>query len=225
MELSEKFYTKLGIEGLSNRKEETRTLRELVYLKTLFNKKQKILDLACGYGRLTIPLAKQGYSIQGIDITPLLIKQARKNAKKEKLKIDFRLGDMRKLPYSNSSFDVIICMWSSFIELRSKKDQLKMIREALRVLKNKGFVLIELPIPFKIKRPAQLMKLSNGDEFVLRKNTRLVRGKLCGINHITYRYDKKSLINLMKETKIKYYKMFTGKFGFRNRFILQFWKE
>lgn len=225
MKTSKEFYTKLGIERLSKRKKKIHTKKELAYLKRIIKKNQKILDLACGYGRFTIPLAKTGYKIEGIDITPSFIKRAKQVAKKNRINVKFKVGDMRKLPYKNDEFDVIICMWSAFIELRSKKEQIKSIREMLRVLIKGGFALIELPVPFKIKKPVQFIKYEKeGDEFVLKKNSHIVIGKLAGIKCITYRYDKKTLIELMKKLKIKRYKIFIDKFGGRNRLFVRFWK-
>jgi SAM-dependent methyltransferase len=218
------FYTKLTAEGMSKRKKAEDTKKEITYLKKILNKKQNILDAGCGYGRFTIPLAKQGYNIEGIDITPVLIKKAKQSAKKEKLRINFKLGDIRRLPYKNDSFDAIICMWSVLIEIKNKKDQIKIIKEMLRVLTKKGFALIELPVPVKIKKPVQFMKLGNDDEFVMRKNSYIVRGRLAGINHVTYRYDKHNLIGLMKVGRVKRYKISAINFGNRRRLLVQFWK-
>src|SRR3989338_3212642 len=99
MKTPRKFYTELTSKGLAKRKSEIDTKKELIDLKKKLNKNKTILDLGCGYGRLTIPLAKEGYKIEGIDITPSFIKQAIKNAKKLKLDIKFRIGDIRKLPH------------------------------------------------------------------------------------------------------------------------------
>jgi len=141
---SPEFYKKLGVNWLVARKEPIHTKKELSYLKKFLRTNQKILDLACGYGRLTIPLTKQGYKIEGLDISKNLLEEAEKRAKKEKLNINFRLGDMRKLPYNTNTFDAIICMWSAFIELPNKKDQIKALKEILRVLNKDGFALLEM---------------------------------------------------------------------------------
>src|SRR3989344_9181944 len=113
MKTSKQFYKELGAEELASRKKLEHTNSELTYLKRFLNKKQRILDLACGYGRFTIPLARAGYNIEGLDLSPNLLKKAKNDARKEKLKIKFIEGDMTKLPYADGTFDTVICMWSA----------------------------------------------------------------------------------------------------------------
>jgi len=214
------FYKELGAEVLVSRKNVIHTQKELICLKKLLDKKMKILDLACGYGRFTIPLAKQGYLIEGIDISADLLKKAKKDAKEESLKIKLRLGDMRKLPYNKEKFDSVICMWSAFVELKNKSDQIKSIKEILRILKFGGFAFIEMTVPLKDRKDGQ-RKI--GDDFVLNGN--IITGKIEGVE-ITpvYNQNKKSLTDLMKTCKVKKYKVYIDNFGGRDRLLLQFWK-
>ena len=53
------------------------------------DKEAKILELCCGTGRLTIPFAKEGYNITGVDYTASMLNQAIVKAEKEHLSIDF----------------------------------------------------------------------------------------------------------------------------------------
>jgi ubiquinone/menaquinone biosynthesis C-methylase UbiE len=46
------FYTELGIHWLSDRKSVEQTKKELSYIMQFLKKNGKVLDLACGYGRL-----------------------------------------------------------------------------------------------------------------------------------------------------------------------------
>ena len=57
----------------------------------------RILDLASGIGRISINLAKAGYEVVGIDISPFYLQYARKWAQREKVsdKVVFLIGDMR----------------------------------------------------------------------------------------------------------------------------------
>ena len=223
MKTSRQFYTELEAEELAKRKKKIHTKKELSYLKKLLRKEQKILDLACGYGRFTIPLAKLGYRIEGIDITPALIKKAKEEADKSKLKIKFKIGDMRKLPYKDNSFNVIICMLSAFQELTKKSDQLKSIKEMLRILKKEGFTLIDLP---KLEKTTKdIVDVKRGDSFKKSKRGNITYAVISGIEAMhLYRYDKKTLTDLMKKTNARKFKVFIDKFGGRDRLFLQFWK-
>ena len=44
------------------------------------NKEAKILELCCGTGRLTIPIAKDGYDIKGVDYTSSMLERAKEKA-------------------------------------------------------------------------------------------------------------------------------------------------
>ena len=219
---SKQFYTELGHAGLAERKTKTQTKKELTYLLKLLEKNKKILDLACGYGRFTIPLAKKGYDIEGIDITPALIQKAKETARKDRLEVKFRIGDMRKLPYENESFDSVICTWTAFSELYQEKDQVIAIKEILRALRRKGFAFIET----RYERTApKFIKDVDGDIEIRKIGKRAIVGNISGIETMPqYAHNKSTLRNLMKKSKVKRYKIRVGDFGGRRRLLLQFWK-
>jgi SAM-dependent methyltransferase len=54
-----------------------------------------VLELACGTGRLTIPIAQSGVEIVGLDLTPSMLAHARTKAEAAGLKIEFVEGDCR----------------------------------------------------------------------------------------------------------------------------------
>jgi ubiquinone/menaquinone biosynthesis C-methylase UbiE len=213
---AKQFYTELKTTGLAACKKPIHTRQELVYIKNVLDRQQRILDLGCGYGRLTIPLAKSGYKVEGIDITPLFIKKAKDLSKKEKINIRFRVGDMRDLPYEDNRFDAIICMWSVFMELYRKSDQTKAIKEMLRVLADKGFALLEMPLPQKGKAKILAERTRKGNLWL---------GKISGITAMPhYAHSKKTLKDLMKKARVRSFQVFVDEFGGRERLFLQFWK-
>ena len=71
------------------------------------NKEAEILELCCGTGRLTIPIAKDGYSICGVDYTPSMLEQAKMKAIEAELVIDFIEADIRMLDLQEK-FDLIL---------------------------------------------------------------------------------------------------------------------
>lgn len=77
-------------------------------IKTLELKgNEKILDLACGFGRHSLYLAKLGYNVTGVDITKDYINDARIEAQKNGLKIDFIQEDIRNIKFMEN-FDVVL---------------------------------------------------------------------------------------------------------------------
>lgn len=101
----------------------------------------KILDLACGFGRQTIPMAKKGYEMTGLDYTSKFIELAKKKAEEKNLKIDFVIGDMRKIPFENY-FDGIYNYFTSF-GFFSEEENLETLKQVSRALKPKGKFLLE----------------------------------------------------------------------------------
>jgi len=53
------------------------------FFSKYFKKKGRLLDIGCGTGRTTIPLHKKRFKIVGIDLTPKMIENAKKNSKKQ----------------------------------------------------------------------------------------------------------------------------------------------
>jgi 2-polyprenyl-3-methyl-5-hydroxy-6-metoxy-1,4-benzoquinol methylase len=71
----------------------------------------RVLDIACGTGNVTIPLARRGAMVTGIDMTPHLLAEARARAAREALNIRFDEGFAETLPYPDGSFDVVVSMF------------------------------------------------------------------------------------------------------------------
>jgi SAM-dependent methyltransferase len=70
-----------------------------------------VLDIACGTGNVTIPLARRGATVTGLDMTPRLLDEARARAAREGLNIRFDEGFAETLPYPDASFDLVVSMF------------------------------------------------------------------------------------------------------------------
>ncbi len=53
-----------------------------------------ILDLACGTGRITIPISKEGIQIVGLDFSVKMLEQAKRNSKDNNVEIEWVEADM-----------------------------------------------------------------------------------------------------------------------------------
>lgn len=104
----------------------------------------RILDVCCGYGRHALELARRGYRhVVGVDLSRPLLAQARRTARAEGLRVDFRLADMRRLPF-RGSFDVGLNLFTSFGYFQDEADDLAALRAMARALRPGGHLLMDL---------------------------------------------------------------------------------
>ena len=98
----------------------------------------KILDLACGFGRHSLELARRGFDVTGVDITPDYIDFAKKTAEKEKLNAHFICSDIRKVDFENE-FDAVLNMADGAVGyLENDEENLKIFKVVSRALKSGG---------------------------------------------------------------------------------------
>jgi ubiquinone/menaquinone biosynthesis C-methylase UbiE len=96
----------------------------------------KILDAAGGTGRITLPLAKMGYSVTLCDISPAMLSVARQKLLREGLldRVQISECDVHKLRSADECFDFVLC-WDGMIEAA---------KELIRVTKKGGKLSIFL---------------------------------------------------------------------------------
>lgn len=73
----------------------------------------RVLDVACGTGNLSVPAAKTGAIVTGVDIATNLLATARRRAQAEGVNIQFDEGDAEALPYSDAAFDDVVTMFGA----------------------------------------------------------------------------------------------------------------
>jgi SAM-dependent methyltransferase len=96
----------------------------------------RVLDVACGTGNTSIPLARGGALVTGVDIATNLLEQARARAASEGLEITFEEGDAEQLSYPNASFDAVVTMFGAMFAPRNEL----VTAEFARVLKPGGML-------------------------------------------------------------------------------------
>jgi SAM-dependent methyltransferase len=109
----------------------------------LLKKGAEILDLACGYGRHAIELARRGYKVTGLDFSRHFIELAEKYAKEQGVTAKFVQDDMRNLSFVNR-FEAVISMFTSFGYFDDERDNGVVLREIARALKSGGKFVIDL---------------------------------------------------------------------------------
>lgn len=95
---------------------------------------QRLLDVGCGTGVVTLTAARLGANATGLDLTPELLAHARENATLMGLLARLDEGDVEALPFSDESFDVVV---SQFGHMFAPRPELA-LSEMLRVLRRGG---------------------------------------------------------------------------------------
>src|SRR5262249_53122380 len=71
-----------------------------------------VLDVPCGTGRHSLPLARAGFVVTGIDLSPVAISRARERAASEGLNTRFECSDMLEFEVE-APHDALVCMGNS----------------------------------------------------------------------------------------------------------------
>lgn len=99
-----------------------------------------VLDIGCGTGRFTMPLAEHAAHVTGYDLSEQMLDQARHKVSAAGLKADFRQGDMASMPFESGHFDVVVSMLA--LMHVPTGDRASVFAEAARVLKPGGRLVI-----------------------------------------------------------------------------------
>jgi ubiquinone/menaquinone biosynthesis C-methylase UbiE len=101
-----------------------------------FRKGSSVLDLACGSGRTTVNLFRQGYQVKGTDLSDVLVAAA-----KEKFpEIRFETGDYSDIKEEDESYDNIFISHNGIDHAYPIQQREKVISECFRVLKKGGYL-------------------------------------------------------------------------------------
>ncbi|GAC92022.1 methyltransferase type 11 [Anoxybacillus flavithermus NBRC 109594] len=97
-----------------------------------------ILEVAPGPGYLSIELAKRGFHVTAVDISPDFVEIAKRNAKEASVSVNFMEGNASHLPLENHRFDFVVCTAA----FKNFKEPVKALCEMYRVLKEGGTALV-----------------------------------------------------------------------------------
>jgi len=164
------------------------------------NKDAKILELCCGTGRLTIPLAKDGYNIRGVDYTPSMLEQAKLKASGAGLDIKFIQADIRTLNLQEK-FDLIFIPFNSIHHLYKNEDLFKAFQIVKNHLKDDGLFLLDCYNP----NIHYIVEAEKGEQEIATYTTE--DGREVVIKQ-TMRYENKTQIN-----RIEWHYFINGKFN------------
>ncbi len=131
----------------------------------------RVLDLCCGPALFAVPLARRGFAVTGLDLSPAMLKEAR--AACERADVDVRLvrGDMLT-HVEPDAYDVVLNVFTSFGYFASPADNAQVLRNAWESLAPGGRLLVDMMgkevVAGWIGRP-QLVELD--DAYVVQRDT------------------------------------------------------
>ena len=124
--------------------EDTRRQVDFVIEKLQLRGGERILDLACGFGRHSLELARRGFSVTGVDSTPSYIEFAREEAKREGLHAVFLCQDIREIEFEYA-FDVVLSMADGAIGyLENDAENMKIFTVVSKALKPGGKYFMDI---------------------------------------------------------------------------------
>ena len=101
------------------------------------------LDLGTGTGRVTISLARAGFDVYGIDLSPAMIARANEQASAAGARLHLSCNDMRDFDLGRT-FDLVFAAYGTFHHLLTADDQLSCLRAVRRHLSEHGLFACDL---------------------------------------------------------------------------------
>jgi len=102
---------------------------------------QRVLDVGCGPGRHALALARRGFDVVGVDLSPDFLTLAGDAAAAEGLGARFEVGDVRELAYE-SVFDAAICLCEGGFGLLGGWDDAAVIERIVRAVIPGGVIAV-----------------------------------------------------------------------------------
>lgn len=111
---------------------------------------KRILDAGCGTGKASTYFSDKGYFVTGLDLSPGMLGQVQIHSQ-DNMGNNFLpvIGNMRKLPYKDKSFDAVWCM-AALVHL-DKEGKHEAIREFARVTAKGGLLYISVQNLLSVK--------------------------------------------------------------------------
>ena len=130
------------------------------YIDTMLQKNgcpgKRLLDLGCGTGNISIPLAQKGYQVTGVDLSAEMLDIARSKSEAAGLVIDWQQQDLTELQLLDDAgaepvFDAIIATFDVFNHLTSPEDLQMLFHSLNPFLADEGILLFDVQTPYKLQ--------------------------------------------------------------------------
>jgi SAM-dependent methyltransferase len=105
-----------------------------------------VVELACGTGRISVPIAKAGISVIGVDASAGMLEVAREYAATEGVVLDLRLGDLREPPVPER-VPLVLIPFRSLLHMTTEHERLRALRAARELLLPGGRLVFDVFAP------------------------------------------------------------------------------
>ena len=101
-----------------------------------------VLDIGCGTGRHAVELARRGYRVTGVDLSPSQIEAARTKAAADRVPVDFRVGDARALDFHGEFGLALLLCEGAFPLMETDEMNFLILQGAARALAPQGRLIL-----------------------------------------------------------------------------------
>jgi SAM-dependent methyltransferase len=178
-----------------------------------------VLDIACGTGRHSLPLAKKGFKVFSFDLSKNQLRIAREKSVEQKLDVNYFCADVRYLPL-RKKFDLVLNLFTSFGYFENDEENFALLRDAYKYLNNNGYFILDyFNLEYLLKNlEPKTVDLINGkvilqeryfegnriNKNITIKNSSEIKTYLESVRH----YNKDEIINSLKMLGFKIYKIY-----------------
>jgi SAM-dependent methyltransferase len=140
----ESFFDEVWLSGGFSPAGEEAPVEEIDYLWRQLELRpgSRLVDVCCGVGRHSIPLAERGVEVTGVDFCADYVERAEKRA--GRLPVSFVRADMRETGLEGGAFDAVINMWTSFGYFADEAENERAMAEFARLLRRSGRLVMSL---------------------------------------------------------------------------------
>ena len=171
----------------------------------------RVLELAIGTGRVALPLAARGVTVEGVDASAAMVEQLRAKTGGESIPV--AIGDMADVPVSGR-FGLVYLVFNTLFGLLSQARQAQCFANVARVLEPGGMFVIECFVPDltrfdrdqrvrtrAVTEDSAILELSRHDATEQRISTQMVTldGRGVHLRPVALRYSWPSELDLMAE--------------------------